>query len=270
MAAIVVATHNMLFLLNPTKWNQDLAKSGMAHVTGYQEAEGKEQRQTLVDYCAKAARGLYHPKSCGNPISWNKSTYDQAIVKDKPVQGVRDVHLGAVAMGVNAKFNPPRDFAWVGLVHKASQQKHLIINVHPLAGGTKPEDAKDNTDSDALSAYKDWGIAQYWLDIMAFTAAEMSVNDPGAKSMTQLWDAILLVGDFNAQMNNARRWYYPGAMLLALYHQDPQVQGLDHIMRTKGSNLKAGERSSQAGNTDHRIHFQRYTITDVPDYPREK
>jgi len=269
VSAFTDATHNLLFQLNGDQWLRDMGKSGKAHLTGYQEAEGDPARATLAEFSKAHNRGLYHPPDCGNPISWDLDTFRQIKVNGQPVEGVHESHAGATRMGIKAKFNPPRDFAWVGLVHRATGKRVLRINVHPLAGATKRESNPDNPDSDELSAWKDWGIGQYWLDVLAFTAEQMSVQDPGVETTAAFWDVILLGGDFNAAMDNGRRWYYPACMLPALYGEDELRGGLDHLLATHGSDVKPGRRWSVAGFTDHRIHFLEYDLRDVADFPRD-
>jgi hypothetical protein len=270
MATYVDASHNMLFRLDHDPWMEDLAKSGDADVTGYQEAEGGEQRAVLKEFCAANNRGLYHPASSGNPISWRKDVFSVVRINRKPVQGVVTAHLGALALGIDAEFNPARDFTWVGLNHKGTGKKILRVNVHPLAGGTKPESNPDNTDSNELSAYKDWGIGQYWLDVLSFVAGQMSLQDPGPRTMTNLWDVVSLGGDYNAAMDNFARWYYPAPLLEGLFEHDKNLRGLDHLQHAFGSDVQVTRRWAEAGNTDHSIHFVERRFVDVPDFQRQR
>lgn len=265
----VQATHNMLYTMNDAKWRQDLAKSGKAAVVvGYQEAEGSAARATLAAWHKEQNRGLWHPRGSGNPIGWGKWSFPSVVKVDgAPFRGFRTSHLSAPSMGVDAKFNPARDFSWVGLQHRGGE-RILFVNVHPLAGGTKPEADPGNTDSDQLSRYKDWGVGQYWLDVTGFVAGEMSRNE-GEKSMAPFWDSICLMGDYNASLENRDRWYYPGSLLPALFRPDPQPKGLDHIQATHGSNLVAGRRWTQKGNTDHLLNYQSWSIKAVSDFPRQ-
>jgi hypothetical protein len=272
MAGFTESTHNMLFTLNKAKWFEDLEKSDNADLTKYQEAEGKPQREALQEWCTKKNRGLYHPKSCGNPISWSKTVF-QPVVKanGKPACGVRQVHKSAEAMGVPAKFNPPRDFSWMGLEHTATKNKILAINVHPLAGATKRESAPGNTDSPALSVYKDWGIGQYWLDVVSMVAAQMSIQDPGPQEKASFWDVVTLGGDYNAAMDNKREWYYPASILAALFISDTEfLGGLDHMQATHHSDVRQVRRWKVQGNTDHSIHFAQWEFVPRPDFPRDK
>jgi hypothetical protein len=263
------ASHNFLFTLPKAKWLEDLAKSDAGDITGYQECEGSGQRATLKEHCAATGRGLYHPKSCGNPISWKKDLFSPVRIDGKNYRGVIEAHLGATAMGVDAKFNPPRDFAYVGLTHTETGKKVLRINVHPLAGGTKLESNPDNRDSVALSKYKDWGIGQYWLDVLSYTAGQMSKQDPGLRAMTNYWDIVTIGGDYNAAMSNKDRWYYPANLLAPLFVPDSLKAGLDHMQHGNGSDVKVTRRWAVSGHTDHRIHFVERTIVNVPDFPRQ-
>jgi hypothetical protein len=144
----------------------------------------------------------------------------------------------------------------------------LFINVHPVAKATKPEGAPDHHDPATVSIWKDAAIANYWLDVVSFTADQMSRNT-GLKSFNGWWDSIFLGGDFNAGTANANEWYYPGALLPSLYVQDTSTKGLDHLMRTKGSDARNLRRWSVEGHSDHRIHFADYLLREVNDFPRE-
>lgn len=264
----VVGTHNIWFKLQntPDKWTQDANKSSEAGITCYQEAEGEKARKWLQHYCVKNNRGLFHGKNSGNPISWDNKQF--SAMGDE-FAGVRQVHLGAQAMGVNAKLNPPRDIAFVGLKHRDTGKQILQINVHPVSEGTKLESNPDNHMSDQLNIWKDWAVGQYWLDVLAMTARAMSRPDPGVETLTPFWDIILLAGDFNATLANERRWYYPAVMLDSLYENDKREQGLDHIVRTRGSDCAPLKNWTQPANTDHPLVFQAFQIKSVIDFPRD-
>jgi len=263
------ATHNLYFRLDQEDWREDLAKSSDGDITGYQEGGDSDVRRVLKEFCAAHGRGLYHPAGSGNPISWKKDVFSQVRIGGSLVRGAITAHPGAVAMGLDASYNPERDFTWVGLTHKASGKKVLRVNVHPLAGGTKKESDPDNTDSDALSEYKDWGLGQYWLDVVSFTAAQMSLQDRGPRAMTSLWDIVTLGGDYNAAMDNFGRWYYPAPMLEPLFVHDKYLRGLDHLQHAYGADVRTERRWAEAGNTDHALHFVERSILDVPDFPRQ-
>ena len=270
MATYIDASHNMEFTLNPDKWRPDVAKSDLGDITGYQEAEGTGPRAVLREFCAANNRGLYHSKDTGNPISWKRDKFSVVRGLDgKQVKGTHSVHRSATAMGIPVKYNPERDFCWIGLNHKGTGKKILRVNVHPIAGGTKPESDKDNVDSDALSAWKDWSIGQYWLDIMSFVSAQMSIQDPGIANKVGFWDVITLGGDYNAALSDKDRWYYPGTLLPALFEADEQQRGLDHLQHTHGSDVRAGRRWAVGGNTDHQIHFVERVFITVADFQRQ-
>jgi hypothetical protein len=270
MAAIKYtdASHNVLYSLDRYKWIPDLEKSAKGDVTGYQEANLPAIRTVLREFCAAKGRGLYAPVKCGNPISWNKDVFGQVRLDGKPVQGVRNVHPSAISMGVPSMVNPERDFSFVGLRHKQANKTVLRINVHPLAGATKDENNPDQADSVDLTVYKDWGVAQYWLDVLSFTAKQMSTPNLN-NTMARLWDVISIGGDYNAYLDNAERWYYPGSLLPALFVQDSREEGLDHLQHAHGSDVKQGKRWVQSGNTDHNLHFVTRTFVEVPDQPRD-
>jgi hypothetical protein len=262
-------THNILRTLGKAKWDQDLVKSDKGDVTGYQEATNAAARAAVKQHCAATKRGLYHPPSCGNPISWKRSVFDQATIGGKVSEGVVNSHASAKAMGVNAPMNPERDFTWVGLVHRVSAKKVLRINVHTASHGTLPEANPRNKDSGEMATWKDWAIGQYWLDVLSFAARMMSVQDPGPKSTGALWDVVTIGGDYNAALTERARWYYPGSMLPALFVADRQPKGIDHLQHAHGSDVKADRRWAVAANTDHRIHYVQRTFVTVTDFPRQ-
>jgi hypothetical protein len=271
MTKYVDASHNLLYTLDQDKWLADLQKSDLGDVTGYQEVSNTQARSALRSYCKTTGRGLFHPTGCTVPISWRTSVFKPMTRSDRSLlRDVVKVHASATTMGVDAKLNPAREFTYVGLTHKESGKKILRINVHPIAGGTKKESDPTNTDSDELSVWKDWGIGQYWLDVIAFAARQMSRQNPGAKTMANFWDAVTLGGDYNGSMENQDRWYYPGTMLPTLFVADKTMTGLDHLQHAHGSDVKAGKRWSVSGNTDHRIHYVERTFLTVPDFPRQR
>jgi hypothetical protein len=270
MATYIDASHNMEFSLNPDKWKPDLVKSAEGDITGYQEVELGPTRATLREFCTANNRGLYHPDHSGNPVSWRKDMFSVTRGRDgKPVKGCIQSHPSAEQMGIPVKFNPARDIVYIGFNHKATGKKILRVNVHPTAGATKPESAKDNTDSDELSIYKDWAIGQYWLDILSFVAGQMSIQDPGIATKTNFWDVVTLGGDYNAALNRTDRWYYPGSMLPALFEPDVQMRGIDHLQHAHGSDVHDGRRWAVDGNTDHQIHFVERTFVSITDFPRQ-
>jgi hypothetical protein len=268
MAKYIDGSHNMLYELSRAKWMADLKKSGKADITGYQEAREDGQREALKDFCKQADRAVYHPLGTGTPISWKKDVFGQVRIQGKYVRGFVYVHPSALAMGLSATKNPEREFTYVGLLHRSSGKKVLRINVHPTAGGTKPETQTD--DSVALSKYKDWGVGQYWLDVLSFTAGQMSLQDPGRTTMASLWDIVTIGGDYNATLEQDDRWYYPDTMLHSLFVEDSVRKGIDHLQHAYGSDVRAGRRWSEPANSDHPIIFIERTIVDVENFPREK
>lgn len=134
MATYVDGSHNMLFKLDPTKWEADLKKADQADICGHQEAGGKA-RATLRDHCAATNRGRYHPTGSTLAISWKKDVFS-AIPHERGQIKVHEKHP-------TAKYNPARDIVWIGLKHIASGNKLLRINIHPVAGATKDEDVTE-------------------------------------------------------------------------------------------------------------------------------
>lgn len=273
MVEFTDASHNILFSLKRERWMSDFKRSGRSEITGYQEVDGDGARNALSDFCKAQRRGLYHPMHCGNPISWRSSAFTQVILPDgSPAQGVHDSHRSALAMGIKVKFNGPRDFTWVGLKHLLTGKLVLRLNVHPVAEGTSPESHPSNdTPNPTVARWKDWAVGQYWLDVIAFVAEQMSIQEQGNTTTASFWDVILLGGDYNAALDNRRRWYYPGALLPALFEQDAKfLAGLDHLQHGHGSDVGVVERWRQPGYTDHPIHFVKRRFTNVPDFPRER
>lgn len=254
----------MLFKLNEQKWNADLAKSGRADLVGYQEAGQLGQRRAIKAWAQKNSHEVFHPPKSGNPISWDTRTFAEHGPDGKPFNGVRRVHLGAKQMGVEEPMNPLRGFTWVGLRHKEARKSVLRINVHPVAGATR-EVPKDDQQ---LSQWKNWGFQQFWLDIVWFTAREMS-RPVEAKSTKRFWDLILLGGDYNGDLLAQRddEWYYPSRMLPALYAPDRFTKGLDHLQHVHGSDCQVVRRWTVQGYTDHQIHFVSRSFRTVDDTP---
>jgi hypothetical protein len=270
MSSYVDATHNVLYTLTPEKWEADLKKSDLGDVVGYQEVSNTAARTALREHCKATGRGLFHPVGCNVPISWRPAIFKPVVMDKRIVRGVVKVHASAPVMGVASKVNPSRDFCYVALTHLPSGKKVLRVNVHPTAGGTKKESDPTNTDSDALSVWKDWSIGQYWLDVLGFIARQMSRQDPGVKTTSNLWDVITLGGDYNGTLENKDRWYYPGTLLPALFVADKTMTGLDHLQHSHGSDVHVTKRWAVAGHTDHRIHYVERTVLNVTDFPRQR
>lgn len=269
MASYVDATHNVEFILNKDQWNDDLDKSAAGDITGYQEAGAPKIRAVLKQHCIDHGRTLYHPLRCGNPISWKPELFTPVKVDKKFVRGVITAHPSAIVMGIDVKYNPSRDIVYVGLTHKPTGKKVLRINVHPTAGATKPEMDADNLDSNELSIWKDWSIGQYWLDILSFAAGQMSLQDPGRTTTANFWDVLTLGGDYNGALVNDDRWYYPGALLPALFEPDEQMRGIDHLQHGHGSDVRSGKRWAEEAHSDHNIHLVERTFLNVPDFQRQ-
>lgn len=248
-ATFTQATHNMLFTLSSkAKWLEDLRKTAQGDLTHYQESEGDGQREVLKDFCDQNNRGRYHPEGSGNAISWNRTVF-RGLRGEAFVVEVHKQHP-------TADFNPARDITARGLVHTATGTRVLAINIHPVAGATNPNSEFDP----ALSHWKNWALGNYMLDLISFTAKQMS---------REYYQAILLAGDYNGDLltQKSDEWYYPSRILPSLYKDPKKVVGLDHLQRTHGSDLKAGRDWMLQGNSDHPLCFQDWTISTVTDYP---
>jgi hypothetical protein len=248
MVTFTDATHNMLFTMTPADWRADLAKSAKGDIVGYQEAEEDDARKTLQDFCTAKNRGLHHPIGSGNAVSWNRAMF-RAIRGERGVIEVHKKHP-------TAKYNPGRDIVYVGLRCLPANKNVLRINIHPVAGATLPH--SETEWGDDLDAWKNWAIANYYLDLLSFVATQMS---------REYWDVILLGGDYNASLTNKDAWYYPGRMLPSLFVDDTRLAGLDHLQHTHGSDVKPGKRWTEEANTDHLLHFLTRTIVNVVNYP---
>ena len=261
------ASHNMLFTLSKDKWLADLAKSGKASLVGYQEAEGRNQRTTLNEYCTKNDRKLYLPAGTGCGIGWKKGVFGAYGPDDKPFQGMKRVHTNAEAMGFKTKYLPSMEFVYVGLYHHGAKKSVLRINVHPISGATRTV-LKDNDKEPGITQWKNWAIQQYWLDVLSFTAKEMS-RGVAANSMKRFWDVIIIGGDYNGDLHLAAddEWYYPSRMLPALYAKDRIAGGLDHMQHAYGSDVAIDRRWQVPANSDHNIHFTTRTFKAVDDTP---
>lgn len=239
MAEILTKAHNMLFRLDADQWRHDLDKSDEADLDFYSEAEGAATREVLANHCQARNKGLYHPEDCGNPIAWGKDLF--ATVND--TRGVVRVH----ERHPTAKFNPARDFAYIGLRHRVTGTKILAISIHAIAGYAKPEDLTPWGHD--LDKWKNWAARQYFLDLVEFTAKKMS---------SERFDLIIPGGDYNARLDNDQEWYYPGALLKSLYRFDNHG-GIDHILLSRGNSANLGRSFTKQGFTDHPIIFQEVT-----------
>jgi len=245
MTRFTDCAHNILFRLDRAKWLSDMAVSSRASIVGYSEADSHKARRVLTQHCRDTGRGLFDPVHCGNPISWDSKVWTPIPKESGVVEVHRRVNIPRV------KFNPARDFAWVGLEHNVCGTKVLRINVHPIAGATKPE---PNKYGPRLNEWKDWAVRQYWLDVVSFTAAQMS---------REKWDVILLGGDFNGRLENRREWWYPGPLLSSLYFTDDAPRSIDRLVWTRDSLVRQEKRwvVAKGIHSDHHLHFAEYVTT---------
>lgn len=256
------ASHNILFKLadQPAKWQEDFRKSNESEICGYQEVGGAAARKALIRNCVDNHRSLFMPNETSNPISWLGTVFDTQPI----MSGVKVVHPSAKAMGVNTKAGSERDFSYIGLRHLKTGRKILRINVHSVARATDPTPEE----SKALAEWSDWAIGQYWLDVVAFVANQMSRPDP-ENPRKSFWDAITLGGDYNGDLvlQSSDEWYYPSRLLPGLFVMDQINTGLDHLQHARGSDVFVVHRWAKNGHTDHRIHFVERGFRNVPDFP---
>lgn len=240
MARFTLGSHNMLFRLDARRWAHDLDLSAVADLRGFQEAIDAGPRAALAKHAAAKGLGLYAPKM-GNPIAWNPEVFE-----DDGRAFSEFVHRSAIADGLTrAKFNPARYVTGKGLVHKATGKRVLFLNVHPIAGGTKPE---PNDFGPALNAWKNRAIERYWLAVLQITAREIRKG---------VYDVIILGGDWNARGTDRAEWYFPARMLQGLFRSDEIEVGLDHVVLTRHSAADVVRRwaRNEGVNSDHALHF---------------
>lgn len=262
-----VASHNVLYKLadEPEKWAADLAKTAKAHVRGFQEASATPARKAILAHLAKVGHKGYLPTH-GDPIAWNPDVFDEAGVLDgQPYAFSVKSHDAAKAVGVPTHVNPARYITGKGLVHRETGKRILFLNVHPSAGATSPEATNDF--GPRLDAWKNFSIRRYWLDVVRITARELRRDEFFARTETAFgvdrqWDAIVLLGDFNAKTSAEAEWYFPGAMLDGLYGPDLRSEGLDHIIATHDADLQISKRYvvTKGVFTDHALHFADVTL----------
>jgi hypothetical protein len=127
---------------------------------------------------------------------------------------------------------------------------------------------KDNDKEPGITQWKNWAIQQYWLDVISFTAKEMS-RPAVAASMKRFWDVVIIGGDYNGDLVLAAddEWYYPSQLLPSLYARDRIPKGLDHMQHAYGSDVSVDKRWQVAANSDHNIHFTTRTFKTVDDTP---
>lgn len=256
--AFIDASHNVLYTLTAQQIQKDLVISGKSDLCGYQEVNSKI-RILIKSFCNDMGKGYYAPDNTSNPISWDNDTWTMIAGEE----GVKNVHPSGESFGFN-RVSPAKDFAYVGLRHKETNKRVLRINVHPLARATDPT-PEEPTD---FARWCDWGIGQYWLDIVAFTAKQMSRQEKST-STKSFWQAILLGGDYNGDLlkQSSDEWYYPSQILPGLYSMDPRAGGLDHLQHTHGSDVVVQDRTAKDGNTDHKIQFIKRSFVTKPDFP---
>lgn len=250
MATFTVGTHNVLFRLDRERWLEDLDRSHeVADVRLFQEGGSKKFRRTLRKH--KNMRGLrkYHPHATECPIAWRRDVW-KPMWKESGAKGASLVHPGAGF----AKFNPKRSIVWKGLTHRKTGKRVLFVNVHATAGYAKDE--RKTPWGDRLDDWKNWAARQMWLAVVAFLAEQMK---------REVWDVIVLGGDFNARLNNRGEWYYPGPMLDGLTIEDEETpRSIDRLVLTRDSRAKTKRRwgSRRGYHTDHAVHFARVRLDD--------
>lgn len=238
-----MCAHNLLFRLDREKWLADMKKSNVAQIVFYCEGGRLAVRKALRENAELHGRGLYAPENTDNHIGWDETDFT-AIPKKR---GVVEVH----ARHPHRRMNPAKDFAWVGLRHNATGRRVLAISVHPNAGYTTPGGREGTKNNPEYNEWVDWGAQQYWLDIVAFVADQMS---------TEYWDDIIVGGDYNAPMGPTKddraddEWWYPYRLAGALLRPDNDGH-IDHLLLTRDSESKVVKRWRKPGFTDHPIVF---------------
>lgn len=246
-------------------WLQDLAVSGAADLVRYQEASNKAVDKAggvLRTWAAGHGRSLFDPANSQLAFSWDPAVFDLLPGE----QGLFTGHPSAHSMGVLDVDGGPGHVLWLGLRHRASGQRCLFVNVHPIHGYEKaqPNDLAGN-------AWRDWAAGVYWLRVLSFTAQQLvRPADDGMRTRTRYWDTVELGGDMNGDLRDRSEWYYPANVLPSMYGPDRLDLGLDHLVLAHGSDSSIVHRGSVAANTDHRIHFATYSTGVRPDYPAER
>ena len=237
--------HNLRFDLGRAKWLEDMRKSTEARVVFYSEGGNAKVRAALRENAEINERGLYMPDTTGNHIGWDPEMFTR-IPKQ---HGVVEVH----AKHPHRRMNPAKDFSWVGLRRNGLDGKTLLaVCVHPNAGYTTPGGREGTEQNIEYNQWNDWGAMQYWLDIVSFCTAQMSL---------EIWDDILVGGDYNAPMGPTKddraddEWWYPYRLFGAIALPDESGH-IDHLILTRDSESKGGKITRKSGFTDHPIVFR--------------
>lgn len=241
----VHGSHNVLFRLDAKRWAADLEKSHrLSDVRGLQEAGDAPQRRAVKAHAKAFGLGRFHPRRVATPILWRKDVFG----KTKVTRGARLVHKKAGF----ARYNPGRYIVWIGLRHKETGAKILVLNLHATAGyakrGKKPWGKR-------LDRWKDKVARAYWRAVAKFLERKIERGR---------WDAIIVGGDFNARMEDEGEPFYPGPMLKRLVISDDDVpRSIDRLVFTRGSKVKRVARwaVSKGVHSDHALHFTKYRIT---------
>jgi hypothetical protein len=243
----VHGSHNLLFRLDAKRWAEDLEKSHKrADVRGLQEAGDRAQRRAVKAHAKKFGLGRFHPKGTATPILFRKDVFEKTAV----TRGARLVHKKAGF----ARYNPGRYLVWLGLRHKETGAKILVLNLHATAGyaktGKKPWGSR-------LDRWKDKVARLYWTETQKFLQRKIERGN---------WDAILVGGDFNARLENEAEDFFPGPMLKRLVIEDDVPRSIDRLVyalpRDDRFEIKATARwSTRKGvHSDHPLHFAKYRI----------
>jgi hypothetical protein len=240
MARFTVASHNLLFKLDDRRWRADLDKStSRASLLGFQEANGAPTRKTLHAYLTEHGFDYYAPRGTDCHIAWNPDIFEPI----EGEQGNKRVHDSAGFM----RYNPARYLTWKGFVHKPTGKRVLFYNIHPTAGFTKPEDKTDW--GPKANEWKNEAARDFYTTLLAHVARKMNEN---------LYDVIIIGGDWNASLRNEGEWYFPGALFDGLIVEHPkEMPGLDHIVITVDSDATIEKRYAvrEGVHSDHALHF---------------
>lgn len=246
MTSFVAGSHNIFFRLHdtPDKWASDLEKSHtFASVRGLQEAGGSQAREAIRAHAKKFKLGLYHPLDVADPILWDKTVFSRVLFE----RGSVKVHEAAPFM----RYNPERHFVWRGLKHRESGKRILFVNLHATAGYAQNEN--DTPWGDKADKWKNETAAKMWKSLAEFLRKQ---------NARKTWDAIVIVGDFNARLTNRDEPYFPGPMLDELCVFDDAPRNIDHLIYTRSSKVRQTRRFavSKGVHSDHALHFAEFTF----------
>lgn len=248
-----LSSHNILFRLNRKKWKHDLGIStNKIDLSGLQEVSSLRAKATVKLYTAKHEFGTYGLRT-STPIIHRRNTW-------KPVRGARGIITAHGPAGF-MELNPARTIVYRGFSHRETGHRIMVIVVHPTAGYAKPE---PNAWGPKANDWKDDTAKIYWRRV---------VNLTERFERSGKWDAIVILGDFNARLNNRREPFFPGVVLAPYYRTGAEIalmpNSIDYIVETKKSKVRRVRRYKQFKGvfTDHPIQFSVLEFTEPPIRP---